>query len=245
MMAPLLALAVGYVLAKMFDVRRHERGSPAPGPSTPAPARRRPATGTRRPSAPAATPTSATHPAAATTLARTTPVPWPQVAPAGLPSFPGAGWEPDEPPPPPVVARAIQLLPALWAGGAGTFKPEQTAGRWIIYRATDMGGKKGVVAFRESEHAKFLTPPSSSAPSSDAVTAPASTTRTALPTLRRGSKGEEVRILQRHLNLLPVDGSFGPATEAAVKNYQGHNGLTPDGVVGPKTWAALMSGSSA
>lgn len=243
-MAPLLALAVGYVLAKMFDVFRHgENGAPVTTPPpAPPPARRRPAQGSRRPSAPVAPPAAVPTSARPVALPPTTTVPWPQVAPTGLPSFPGAGWEPDEPPPPAVVSRAMQLLPQLWAGGVGTFKPEQTAGRWIIYRATDMGGKKGVVAFRESKHAAFLTPPPSSAPPEASSTAPASATtaRTALPTLRRGARGEEVRIVQRKLGLLPVDGAFGPGTEAGVKHFQAQNGLSSDGVVGPATWAALM-----
>lgn len=56
------------------------------------------------------------------------------------------------------------------------------------------------------------------------------------PTLRRGSSGEAVSELQRHLGL-SVDGSFGPATEAAVRAFQRTKNLVPDGIVGPKTWA--------
>jgi len=41
----------------------------------------------------------------------------------------------------------------------------------------------------------------------------------------------------------PVDGYFGPQTEAAVKEFQRDNGLYPDGIVGPKTLGAL-SGKS-
>lgn len=78
------------------------------------------------------------------------PAPWPQIAPTGLPPFPGSGWEYDEPPPPPVVARARQLLSPLWAQGQGASKLEQTAGRWIVYRAEiTRGNKHGVVAYRE------------------------------------------------------------------------------------------------
>jgi hypothetical protein len=56
------------------------------------------------------------------------------------------------------------------------------------------------------------------------------------PTLRRGSSGESVRVLQ---GKLLVDGVFGASTEEAVKRFQRANGLVADGVVGPKTWAKL------
>lgn len=104
-------------------------------------------------SAPAPSPEPLLSPAAPTpavTPAAYHPPPWPQVVPAGLPPFPGPGWVPDEPPGPGVVSRAWALLSQLWAGGAGTFKTEQTSGRWITYRATPMGQKKGVVAYRLS-----------------------------------------------------------------------------------------------
>jgi putative chitinase len=58
--------------------------------------------------------------------------------------------------------------------------------------------------------------------------------------LRVGSTGEEVKKIQA---LLGVDivGKFGPKTEAAVKGWQSANGLTPDGVVGPNTWAKMFA----
>ena len=94
--------------------------------------------------------------------------PWPQVVPSGLPPFPGSGWEFDEPPPVAVQQRAQQLLSALWARGANTWKTEQTAGRWITYQAQIVAsGKKGVVAYREKRRA--LPPPP--APSSSQQTA--------------------------------------------------------------------------
>lgn len=58
------------------------------------------------------------------------------------------------------------------------------------------------------------------------------------PTLRKGSKGEWVKKMQKVLGATP-DGDFGPGTEKAVKSWQAKNGLTPDGVVGPKTLAKM------
>ncbi len=56
-------------------------------------------------------------------------------------------------------------------------------------------------------------------------------------------KGEEVKELQSALNgmgyTLDVDGTYGPATEAAVRDFQRTHGLDVDGKVGPATWAAL------
>jgi putative chitinase len=56
--------------------------------------------------------------------------------------------------------------------------------------------------------------------------------------LKLGSKGDEVKSLQKKLGL-KVDGSFGPGTEKAVKEWQTKNGLTPDGVIGDKSWQLL------
>ena len=68
-----------------------------------------------------------------------------------------------------------------------------------------------------------------------------------IPTLRRGSRGEQVKLLQEALNETPAgagmdlkaDGIFGAETEKAVRQFQADHGLTVDGVVGRKTWAAL------
>ncbi|MCL6508730.1 MAG: peptidoglycan-binding protein [Bryobacteraceae bacterium] len=65
--------------------------------------------------------------------------------------------------------------------------------------------------------------------------------------LRVGSAGAAVRQLQRRLKALGfnpgnIDGRFGPATEAAVLAFQRSEGLPADGVVGPRTAAALKLG---
>jgi peptidoglycan hydrolase-like protein with peptidoglycan-binding domain len=55
--------------------------------------------------------------------------------------------------------------------------------------------------------------------------------------------GDEVQRLQAALHL-PVDGDFGPETEAAVRRLQARHGLTVDGIVGPETWNAIGVGSA-
>lgn len=69
------------------------------------------------------------------------------------------------------------------------------------------------------------------------------------PILREGDTGEYVRILQEKLKLTghfagSITASFGHETTEAVRSFQADNGLTPDGIVGPLTWAALDSATA-
>ncbi|PTL76870.1 peptidoglycan-binding protein [Vitiosangium sp. GDMCC 1.1324] len=62
--------------------------------------------------------------------------------------------------------------------------------------------------------------------------------------LKEGSRGAQVLDAQKELkaagfNPGPLDGIFGPKTEAAVKAFQKSHGLVQDGIIGPKTWSAL------
>ena len=62
--------------------------------------------------------------------------------------------------------------------------------------------------------------------------------------LRTGDRGNAVVRLQTQLRNLgfyqgTIDGDFGAGTEAAVIQFQRSQNLTPDGVVGPQTAAAL------
>jgi Putative peptidoglycan binding domain len=64
------------------------------------------------------------------------------------------------------------------------------------------------------------------------------------PLLRTGSRGEDVRRVQRALasvgfDPVQIDGIFGPNTERAVKAFQADRGLDADGIVGPLTRGAL------
>ena len=63
--------------------------------------------------------------------------------------------------------------------------------------------------------------------------------------LKKGSKGDSVKLLQELLNKhgfnLTVDGDFGNKTEEAVKQFQKRLNLTVDGIVGSKTFEALQA----
>ena len=60
------------------------------------------------------------------------------------------------------------------------------------------------------------------------------------PTLRRGATGDAVKELQTKIGL-EATGTFDAATEAALRQFQRDNGLVPDGIAGPRTWATLMA----
>ncbi len=85
---------------------------------------------------------------------------------------------------------------------------------------------------------------------------PATTTKTGVCTvevnvLKKGAKGDQVKAMQLLLigygfemknggKTYGADGSFGAATENAVKAFQKAKGLGVDGSCGPKTWAKLL-----
>jgi hypothetical protein len=84
-------------------------------------------------------------------------------------------------------------------------------------------------------------------PASPAATAPSSqpdappTKASQSPTSARDSR---IETIQTRLNKLPgvtvdVTGVMNPQTKAAVVKFQKQHGLQPDGIVGPRTWAAL------
>jgi len=72
-------------------------------------------------------------------------------------------------------------------------------------------------------------------------TAPTQTMSVALPLLKKGHKGEAVKVLQMLLDT-DADGFFGANTDKLVRAFQKEAGLEADGEVGALTWAALIGG---
>jgi hypothetical protein len=123
---------------------------------------------------------------------------------------------------------------AVWA--TGTFNQYsallgQNDGNFVVYAP----GNKPVWATNTST-VKPVVPSSTPA------------TLTSCPTMRQGSAGSCVLLLQQSLNsaggvspTLTPDGNFGPLTRQAVVSYQTSRGLTVDGVAGPQTLQALVA----
>ena len=97
--------------------------------------------------------------------------------------------------------------------------------------------KNTIDAYQLQESIPLATPedaPVAPAPIHEPVKAKATFTKT----LEIGSKGKNVRELQKKLKL-KIDGEFGPLTEKAVKAFQKKNALVETGVVDIKTWDLL------
>lgn len=114
----------------------------------------------------------------------------------------------------------------------GTRNRATIAEKILLYNKAAGKVLAGLTKRREAERSLFLSGKSTSV----AVTR---------ATVKYGSRGADVTYLQECLNersysVGSVDGIFGNKTLAAVKAFQADYGLTVDGIVGPKTWSALI-----
>jgi hypothetical protein len=93
---------------------------------------------------------------------------------------------------------------------------------------------------------KYDSSSSSSTSTTSSSSSKSSIPTLAVPTLKKGSSGDQVKNLQKDLNYvmksgLSVDGSFGTATQTAVKAFQKKYGLSVDGTYGPKSQAKMKT----
>ena len=89
-------------------------------------------------------------------------------------------------------------------------------------------------------------PSAPSAPSAGSASSVEGITSDRSTWLRTGSSGPAVEDLQKKLAAAgfdpgPIDGSFGPKTQAALRAYQTAKGIGVDGIVGPETRASLLA----
>ncbi len=116
------------------------------------------------------------------------------------------------------------------SNGGGVYR--RVRSRTVILGWVDMTGLLNVAQ-----------PPATIPPPPPVVT----TTPPAYPgrVTRRGSVGPRVRTIQRRLRArgwrITVDGIYGPRTEEIIRAFQAEKGLAADGIVGPRTWAALWT----
>jgi hypothetical protein len=91
-----------------------------------------------------------------------------------------------------------------------------------------------------------ITTPTTSATTTTHTTPATPAVKVPTTPLKPGDTGTEVTELQHALNYLgysvgTADGSYGPATETAVKSFQTDHNLTADGIAGQQTLAAMKT----
>ncbi len=133
-----------------------------------------------------------------------------------------------------LMTKKGALESALWFWGSRNLNEVADTGDVVRLTKIINGGDIGL-ADRQARYAKAMAALGGAVAASinsqitDAVT----------QVLQKGSKGDLVKKMQAALGI-GADGDFGQGTENALKKWQDRNGLTPDGVAGPKTLAKLL-----
>lgn len=125
------------------------------------------------------------------------------------------------------------------------------AGAAVLALALLLGILAAAGVFSSGGKPAGLPPTTAPTTTTPTVSTTPTTTAAQQPTLpaaglKPGAKGSGVKQLQRALKSAgyspgTIDGSYGPSTESAVKQFQQAHGLVADGIAGSKTIAALRS----
>lgn len=105
-------------------------------------------------------------------------------------------------------------------------------GKWDISWLPGMNSVGDPVEIGDRIRVRVLAELGKNAPVEAVVKTPA--------TLRQGDRGDDVRRMQRAVGVRD-DGIFGPATVAALRDWQSARGLTPDAICGPKSWVEIIA----
>lgn len=136
-----------------------------------------------------------------------------------------------------IWAGHVKSQPNTNSGGKGFFDPMEFTKAVIAWEKVNK-----TAPLATPEDAPVSVAPAHSQDGAPAPEAPAASAAPAAPaaraTLKVGSKGGDVKYLQKKLGIT-ADGAFGPQTRKHVIEFQQKHGLTADGIVGPATWKAI------
>jgi hypothetical protein len=143
------------------------------------------------------------------------------------------------------AACAIDInAPSHPMGVRGTFNADQVREiKAIVAECHGVVRWGGTYSRPDEMHFEIVGTPGQVAYAARQLGSPPASSGTTI--LRRGSEGDAVRRLQRVLNAwyphlgLAVDGDYGPATEAAVRELQRRARIAVDGIAGPQTLGVL------
>jgi putative chitinase len=136
-----------------------------------------------------------------------------------------------------LLTKKGALESALWFWGSRNLNEVADTGDVVRLTKIINGGNIGL-ADRQARYAKAMAALGGKV--SSPVPAKADPAPVSNETLKRGSTGALVKRVQEKLGVDPADGIYGFWTANMVKQWQAKNGLTADGVAGPKTLAKLL-----
>ena len=143
-----------------------------------------------------------------------------------------------------VVTVATLALAACSSGSSSSGKttvPATTSPAPTTGTTAPAATTTPATTFAPGQTATSATGGASTTAAGRAVTSPSNN-------VHQGDTGAGVKQIQlalvAHGYKVGTDGQFGPQTKQAVVDFQKKNGLSPDGVVGPATWAKLQASSS-